>query len=445
MGDALSSILKLARTFGCLSLAALWWPATAQELDLQAIEAQIRAGQAEAAYQTLLQYEDRLAGNIRFDYLLGVAAIESGRPDAATFALERVLTVAPTFLGARLDIARAYFELGNLNLAKNEFEALLKQEPPETARLVVERYLAVIDERQKKTHIRYHVELAGGYDTNTNAAVGQTNIFIPALGAAVTIDSSDAATNDAYMSARLGADLTHKFSEQWLFRLGLFGATRDYLSTDGQETTGYGVSSGLDYVQGANKYSFDLQLSHQELDWDPQQTVFGLTATWEHTFDNRTKSSIFGQHSRIRYSQVDNEANDSDLQLLGASLLHALDNAGATLVSASFFAGVDSERNSRIDGGRDLFGVQAGLQRRLTPTLDAFITGGFQWSVYDRQNGLFLVRRTDNQLELGVGTQWRAMPGITVKPTLNFRRNISNVNFSTYKRLEGGIALRWDF
>jgi hypothetical protein len=40
-----------------------------------------------------------------FDYLLGIAALDSGKPDRATIAFERVLAVNPNFAGARLDLA----------------------------------------------------------------------------------------------------------------------------------------------------------------------------------------------------------------------------------------------------------------------------------------------------------------------------------------------------
>ena len=90
-----------------MALLLLALSARAQTLDLGQVEAQIRAGEAEQAYQRLLLFEGRLAGRVRYDYLLGLAALESGRPADATFAFERVLTLNPDFPGARLDMARS--------------------------------------------------------------------------------------------------------------------------------------------------------------------------------------------------------------------------------------------------------------------------------------------------------------------------------------------------
>ena len=72
----------------------------------------------------LITGEDDLASDPTFAYLLDLAALASGRADAATFAFERVLTVDPNFFNACVYIARAYFALGNDDLASDEFIAL---------------------------------------------------------------------------------------------------------------------------------------------------------------------------------------------------------------------------------------------------------------------------------------------------------------------------------
>ena len=100
--------------------------ATAQTVDFEAINNQIVGGNAEAAYEQLRGLEDDLSGNVQFDYLLGLAALESGNPQAASFALERALTVDPNFIAARFAMARALYASGTYDLAKAEFETLNK-------------------------------------------------------------------------------------------------------------------------------------------------------------------------------------------------------------------------------------------------------------------------------------------------------------------------------
>src|SRR5258706_205275 len=61
----------------------------------------------QAAYQLLQPLESQRAGDPEYDYLLGIAALDSGERERAVFALERVLAVNPNHAQARAEIARA--------------------------------------------------------------------------------------------------------------------------------------------------------------------------------------------------------------------------------------------------------------------------------------------------------------------------------------------------
>ena len=81
--------------------------AHAQQDEVEHAQALMSQGKPAEAYGYLLPFEDKFAGNVEFDYALGVAALDSGKSDKATLAFERVLAVNPNFAGARLDMARA--------------------------------------------------------------------------------------------------------------------------------------------------------------------------------------------------------------------------------------------------------------------------------------------------------------------------------------------------
>jgi len=81
-------------------LLFLGLPVAAQQSELEKAEALMKAGKAAEAYALLLPFEDKYAGDPRYDYLLGIAALDSGKPDKATLVFERVLAVSPDFAGA---------------------------------------------------------------------------------------------------------------------------------------------------------------------------------------------------------------------------------------------------------------------------------------------------------------------------------------------------------
>ena len=94
---------------------------------LREADALIRGGKLADAYKLLEPKEGDYSGELAFDYMLGIAALDSGKPDRATIAFERVLITDPNFSGARLDLARAYFAMGSDDLARNEFEIVLRR------------------------------------------------------------------------------------------------------------------------------------------------------------------------------------------------------------------------------------------------------------------------------------------------------------------------------
>ncbi|MGH8457860.1 MAG: tetratricopeptide repeat protein, partial [Nevskiales bacterium] len=134
---------------------------------------------AEEAYQLLAPHEYEWAGDRDFDYLLGAAAVDSGRASEAVLNLQRSLATDPAYSAARMELARAYYDLGDYDYAKAEFNQLLSEQPPDYARRVIDNYLLAIDKRSSATrsNFQYFVEFDGGYDTNANGSTSD-NTFL---------------------------------------------------------------------------------------------------------------------------------------------------------------------------------------------------------------------------------------------------------------------------
>lgn len=84
-----SLVLTLALALSPLAQAAGSDPVLTQADQL------LSQRQAGAAFDLLAPLEDERAGDPDYDYLLGLAAIETGRGGIAAFAFERCLAVDP--------------------------------------------------------------------------------------------------------------------------------------------------------------------------------------------------------------------------------------------------------------------------------------------------------------------------------------------------------------
>ena len=75
-------------------------------------EALIDGGDAEQAVSLLLPLQATYAGDGEFDYLLGLALLESGQPDAAIATLQSILDDAQVSAGLQQRAAQVIVALG---------------------------------------------------------------------------------------------------------------------------------------------------------------------------------------------------------------------------------------------------------------------------------------------------------------------------------------------
>ncbi|MBL8522335.1 MAG: tetratricopeptide repeat protein, partial [Betaproteobacteria bacterium] len=129
---------------------------------------QLAAGNPKQAYMLLVAEQNKLSGTPEYDYLLGVSALDSGKIDESIIAFERVLAVNPKNAGALMDLGRAYFSAGSIDLAEATFRQLQNSNPPPAAQASIDRYLQAIAQKrdQGKRALYAYGEVSLGYDSN---------------------------------------------------------------------------------------------------------------------------------------------------------------------------------------------------------------------------------------------------------------------------------------
>lgn len=144
--------------------------AEAREKSLRDADELIKKGRPADAYILLESLKPKRPGDVRFNYLLGIAAQDSGKPGKAVLAFERVLGVDKDYPGVRLNLARAYLKLENLPRAKAEFQTVLAQNPPEGVKVAIHGLLDAIKDLEgaKRTRVAGSVESALGSGSNVN-------------------------------------------------------------------------------------------------------------------------------------------------------------------------------------------------------------------------------------------------------------------------------------
>ncbi len=448
----MTNLFSVKRTL--LALGFCLWVASnaalAAGVDLAKANALMKQGKAAEAYALLEPFEFEQSGNVQFDYLLGIAALDSGKPAKATLAFERVLATAPNFAGARLDMGRAYYQLGDYTRAKTELETVLTLNPPPAARATINNYLAAIAklENAKKTKATGYMEAGIGHDSNVNYATSASQIAVPALGNLIfTLNPTGVKAPSTYLASAFGGEISHQVNP----KLGLYaGADVQARDNTGQRIFNYlniDGRAGVALGQGANVVRLGVLAGNYQLNGTSNRDISGVNAEWRHLLNPANQVSAFGQYARYRFAS-DISVNDFNQSTYGANWLH-VSSDGKSLVSASLFTG-DESAPQRADGDKRFNGLRVGGQMRLNEKTEIFAGLGAQFSKYEQANAAFSsptasLTRDDKQYDASLGLNWHYDKLWSVRPQIAYLRNNSNIVIYQFDRTDVSVMVRRDF
>lgn len=217
------------------------------------LENLVQQGRWDEAWEAVQALRMEEEGEPRFDLLYGIVLLARGEPDAAIFPLERTVLMAPANLRARLELGRAYFEVGRWDDARAQFQRVQSSNPPPNVQANVDRFLAAIEREEDRQASRWQgtVSLAGSYN-------GRNNIGEESLDSGFTVNIED----ETDYRLRGQVDVRREFqrsnfvSDQVGVRLtGSLAANGDLEFT----SPDIGLRAARQYQRGAAGYSASLE------------------------------------------------------------------------------------------------------------------------------------------------------------------------------------------
>lgn len=404
-------------------------------------------GDAQAAYGLLEPLEPQRAGDPEYDFLLGLAALEIGKNTNAVFALERVLAVNPNHVRARAEIARAYLALGETGTAKQEFESVKRQGVPPEVAVTVDRLLSAVEriDDEGRTTVRGYVEAAFGHDTNVNSATSASGVTVPAFGGPVlTLTPFSRQQSDTYELVGAGINVRHPLSREWALIGGLNGNKRmNNHHEDIFDTGAVDAHFGAVRTYGKDIFSAVLQYNQLWVDNDRYRETAGLTAQWQHNYNDRTQSSFYVQYANLRYPAED--MRNADRFVTGANFAHVLPGF-KTVFYGGVYLGEEAVKDDTFTYlGHTLYGARVGAMHDLRGDLRAFANLGYEHRRYGGENPLLLRTRDDDQWSLAVGMNWTPRRHWMVTPQFQYTDNRSNLEINRFRREVVSVTVRREF
>jgi len=419
------------------ALACFASVASAQDALLDEAKARLNRRDAAGAYALLAEAEARRAGDTRFDYLLGVAALDAGHVTRAIFALERVVQQNPEDTLARAELGRAYLAAGDADAAREQLRLARSGKLPQDAAAAIERVLGVIDQVVPPTgatgpRVAGYFEIGGGYDSNVNSATNQGEFAIPAFGGILFQNSPEnRQRHDAVATLAGGLNAEAALSPTWkLVGAGNVRATVDRVVHD-MNTVFLDATAGLRHTEGAQSQLIALQNGTAWVGGHRYRTANGLAGQWQFQLGASAQVSAFGQWSHQVYDGQTERNTDRSLLGLG----HARQfSTGALAYGSAYAVREHALQAGFAHHGHHGGGLRLGTEQRVGTAATAFAEWQHEQRRYGGTEPFFDTARRDRQNDLSAGLRWAADPSWQVTAQARHVRAASNVVLYDYSR-----------
>lgn len=399
-------------------------------------ESLIANGQGEGAYQLLSPAEPALAGHPYFDYLLGVAALDSGRLSEAVFSLRRSVAVAPQFSGARMELGRAYFESGDPGQARPLFSSLLDENPPPGVRDVLQQYITAIDDRPAVPGSRFspYLEVHAGHDSNANGSTSNQQF----LGFTLNPNNLETESPFAEIGAGFTAVVPRSSQFSWVYN-GRVGH-RDNTDASFINATLLSGFAGSAWQRGAWFGRAGIDGYWAARDGESNENYAGLDLLFGNRFADYWDVTVGIRGGAQRFDSAI-QVLDVDRFLYTVGLSRQF--SGTSRLTLQALGGSDSEKQTGSPYGNSKFGGRLSFSTELGRAAFLHASLGSLTTEFD---GLFFgFTREDTQTTAALQVEFRNAftDGLTVMPGLRYIDNESDVALYEYDRTEIGLLIRW--
>ena len=366
-----------------------------------------------------------------------LAAKRAGNYSHSALALERVLSVQPGNLRARLELADAYVLMQQNELAREQFELVLAGSPPEDVRENINRCLEAMAEEEQPWRWSLRLDTGAFHDDNVN--VGPTDALIsiePIRTGGLWID-------------RLAVDPESKPQEAWglygslnavaeleLGRKGFWkgygwaGAYQSVLDDHAEYEMGYyNAAVGLKHTGARHALHWPLRMEYVLRGHEALARICGMSPSLVYAFKARMHLLTLGT---IEYRDY---VHDSDytgtMGALGETLRWFW---GRARNSVSLGA-----RLIREEAREEMYanwGIEGSLSAdcRLSDEVSVYGMPQLRSSKYDERPPLAADDREDTQGIIACGFHYRLNERWGADLSYRFTRNNSNFDLYTYDR-----------
>ena len=430
------------------ALSAAFWPVLMSTPaiagvpeEMKALIEQRRAGEA---YELGLLHPEML-GEPLFDYYFGIAAVDAGRATIGVLALERFVMVDPSNDLARLELGRAYFEIGDYARAKREFDAVQAKAPPLGVQLTIQRFLDAMKSRTRSRTIAISgfLEAGLGITTNANGGIGSPDITIPVFGA-VKLDERALAQNSEFQQASGALAVTAPLGGNLKAILTMSAAMMHYSRASGYDIDVGGATLEIGHVSDKLILTAGPTGSMTLLAGERYRNTYGVKGAAQIQLAPRTVAKSEITYQTLNYFGL-NRNRTGRLLAISLGLDQELILPLRPILSLSGYRASDDNRSGRADFTRKITGGRLG--GAVFPSDSFAISFGYslaRWN-YQAPDLLFGFNRKDWFRLADASAQFKLQDGLTLRLEGQMANDDANIPLYKYKQRQLSLVLRREF
>lgn len=409
------------------------------------MKALIEQGKPKQAYELGLKHPE-LMGDPLFDYAFGVAAVEDGRASLGVLALERVLLQNPGDDLVRLELGRAYYQLGEYDRAKDEFLEVKSHKPPAPVLATIDLFLADINRKQKALRVNGSIfaEVGAGYNNNVNTAAAINNIILPFFGP-VELASTSRPQPSSFSYLSTGGNINMPIKPGVTSFSSISTSSQRYSQVDGYDLNVSNGLTGVKMTDDVNTVKLVGFASIAKLDQVPVPNAYGGGAQYERLLSpNHMATAALGSTALNYGSQY--SVYNATLNTSALGYRWAFPNA--TWEPVMIFGANYSQQNNtqnRPDLSRNITGGTLSAYFLPSDKWGFLIGGGYASSVYGAPDILYGQSRNDGLISAQSTLEYKLTKSLSTRAEFTYYKNNSNLTLYSFSQYTGALKLRYEW
>jgi hypothetical protein len=174
---------------------------------------------------------------------------------------------------------------------------------------------------------------------------------------------------------------------------------------------------------------------------------WGAFATYNIGFGASDRLALTGEVRERRYPRGPLRSRTRDIAELTAIWTHALTNGRTSLSLGGSYA-QEWATQERIDGDASIWSIRSSVDHSFSDSLDSFFFLEYWEEGYSEERPLLstdpdvLVERSDELVYVGGGLTWSFAPGSTLRPSVEYDWEGSNIPALEYSKTEVWVTVR---